>query len=666
MNINEVNTNPLDNMYMFVNKSWLNKTTIPDDKSIIDSFHTLTDENVQKQKMILESFSKSTNQNENKLEQIYQKLMNQSDDVSMINKYIDIINKASNHKDIFELIGSFHKLCIHSFFAVDSQLDILNSEIMNLTIYPSDLSLPDRDYYLDDKFKSYIDSFEEHLKIVDNKVKENYKTINTKINISDVLEIETILSMIHRSADEKRDIDKYYNKFTISSFINDISESISKYINPNKIIDSWKAYFKIADVDSANSLVVYDMNFFRKITILIYGIPVDMLKSYLIYLFIKSNASICIKSYNDIFFDYYGKIFAGQKVQKPVHEKAIIIINSSLKLGEIIGKEYIKLYFSEESKKCINSMIKLLVDEMRESINKSQWMSNATKRNALLKLSKFRIKIGYPDEWYDYSPLFDSINFTYHDILEVIMRIKKFNYVKNVLMRIDKPKDLKIWHMNPQEVNAYYDQSQNEIAFPAGILQPPFFDANGEPYNNFGGIGIIIGHEITHGYDNHGRKYNHLGNLFDWWTPEDEIKFNKKADEIINQYNSYSVIIDENNKLNINGKLTVGENIADLGGIILAYRAMQKYYMNNNIHYNKFVNQKFFIKFADIWKSKMTLEKLTSLILSDPHSPGEFRVSNLRNIDYFYDAFQEYEQSRNQNNINSLYLKPEDRIRIWT
>lgn len=665
---NNVNINPLDNMYQFVNQKWLNETVLPADKTSINSFDVLADGNILKQKIIYENFIKSDVPIHNKLGKIYERLNNLDDDMSGLEKYINIIKQSRSINDIFKLIGSFHKLSIFPFFVSDAQSDPLNSEVINLTVYPSDLCFPDRDYYLKPEFEKYVNDFKTHLSSVFNilhdanivNVDEHYEHYDHL----DILEIESMLSLIHRSSEEKREIKKYYSKTTLNSFVLNIAESIEKHddlftLKNDTIKMIWDSYFKSALIDNANSVVIFDMNFFRRLTIMLMLVPIHMIQSYLIYIFVKNIGSLTIAKLDTAFFDFYGKVVLGQKKQKPRHEKTIMIINNVLKLGEITGKVYVEQYFSEDAKKMVLDMVDLLMIEMQICIKNCDWMTDVTKENALLKLSKFKVKIGYPDKWYDFTSIFNSIDFAKENIIEIILKFKKFNYVKDVLNKIDKPIDNTIWHMDPHEVNAYYDQSLNEIVFPAGILQSPFFDVKAPAYFNFGGIGVVIGHEITHGFDDKGREYDHNANLFNWWTKEDEIKFDERAGQIIAQYDEYSVDVGDT-KLNINGKLTQGENIADLGGVILSYRGMQKYYKK----VNKEINQNFFIKFADIWKSKMSKQRLTDMLLSNPHSPGEYRVAILRNVDAFYEAFEEYE-NKNRNNP-SLYLDANKRIKIWS
>lgn len=612
---------PENNFYLWVNQEWKDNNKIPDDFQRWGTFNILQNENEEKLKKILETT------NEKKLSILYEQGLNRNNN-NEIYEYLDDIQKCSNLESLLNLIIDYQMLFqINSPFGIGIYNDFNESKKNILHILSGGLDLPDRDYYfLESKLNERVE-YKEFLK-------KYTEFFNLKLNIDLIYKIEEKLAKYTYTNLEKRNpelqnnicnYDEILLNFPTFTFLPYLFKKINKkpekinLINPkflkklNKMFSEkvtfqlWKDYFKVKLLLTVNSYLSEDIE--------------------------------------EIYFNFYSKILAGVPKMKSLWERSLHNVDN--KLGFLLGKYFIEKHFNENSKKIVFKLIDYVKLILIDRIKNLDWMSKITKDKALEKLNLMTIKIGYPEKWREYKS----------DIK------KEYSYLKNnILCNLDdaifsfsklyQSVDKTEFHMVPQHVNAYYSPSNNEIVFPAGILQSPFFSENYDVGLNFGGIVTIIGHEITHAFDDEGSKYDAYGNLNNWWSEEDIKNYKKNTEQLINQFNKYSI-----NDEFVNGKLTLGENIADLGGITIALEALKKYLLDNpkeNLLIDNLTPiQRFFINYTRVWRSNTRKEEIKNRLLTDVHSPPEFRVNGiLKNIDDFYIAFK-----IKNNNYN--------KIKIW-
>ena len=636
----------------YVNGSWEKNTEIPGDWSSWNSFTILIEETNDKLKAILDERIKIPKDPIGitySLGMDTERLNRES--TEPIRKYLDEIDQIDSPEKMIKNIAKFHKMGISCFFESYVNADPKESSMNRLHLDQGGLSLPERDYYLEDNFKEKRDAFRDFL---DNTVSKYIPGAPTPGIAGAVLAIETRLATLHRTSVDKRDADKRYYKFTPKSFKMDMEDS-----------GLWSAYFEEAGLDHSQTILVDNPKFFRELTNQLNDTKnMFNLKCYMKSKLIGLASSCLSEEVEEDYFKFYGTVLNGQEEQKPRWKRVLGGIAGSRKseLGELLGRYYVEKHFDESSKQRVLDMITNIEKEMSKSIVNSTWMSKQTKEKALLKLSKFTKKIGYPDVWSDLSGLKLDPEKSY---FENALIVQEFEYKKEVL-KIDTKVDLNEWHMNPQMINAYFNPTQNEIVFPAGILQKPFFDKDADDAVNYGGIGAVIAHEITHGYDDQGRKYDENGMMNDWWTESDSEKFTKNTDILVKQYGEY-LVHDEN----VNGKLTLGENLADYGGLILAYRALIS---NGKVSDGSLISslqssvpngrvtdedkRKFFISWAHVWKNIVKKDRALQLLVIDPHAPNKYRVAAVRNLEEFYQAFDIKEDA-------PIYIPKEERVSIW-
>jgi putative endopeptidase len=669
--------NPTRDFDEYVNGDWLKYSKIPHDQVEWGTFNILSEENILKIKTILEDqYVENINKCKsdiNVISTIYKKLLNMDDIsnkkvISKILKFSDLIDSIGDVADIGIVLGCLVKLDIMPFFTIMTNEDPKNTDFVKLTLCVPTLSLPEKEYYIDPKLESYVNEFK--INVQKTFIFFGFNSQISTDMANDVIIVENLIACAQKSADKKRHLDKLYWESNIEKFITEITETLTlKQLSDKKkrLYSMWINFFREINIERSNnilislstSIVIYDISFFKKITILLHEVPLIQIKNYMKYIVLRNMGKTLIEDFDDILFEFFAQKLHGQTHKTPRYKRVINYLNSLV--GDILGKEYVTRYFDSDAKKIVMSMIENIREEMKLSLQNATWLSGVTKKRALIKLSTFKTKIGYPDKWKDCTKLIhtlkDKITINDCNLLDVILRIKMYDYETNIFYKVSSLKDPHKWSMNPQEVNAYYDPLRNEIVFPAGILQKPFFDKDQSISQNYGGIGTVIAHEITHGYDDQGRKYDDRGNVTDWWDPMDHERFNKIAQNMINQYDRYTI-----NDQQINGKLTLGENLADLGGVVLSYRAMIKMCDTHNIHLSITDKQDFFKSFAWIWKKLTKPEKMMSNILSNPHSPGKYRVWILRNIDEFYEIF---DANSDNTDTNTMYIEPMLRIRLW-
>lgn len=501
------------------------------------------------------------------------------------------------------------------------------------------LGLPDRDYYLktDERYVQYRDAYKAYIA----KVMGLAGFAKPDAIADKILAFETSIAQAHWSRIDSRDIKKTYNPMTLAQL---------KTLAPQ--ID-WALITNELGVSSVPSFVVNQPSAVTAEAALFAKADTAFLKNYIAFHFINDHAQFLTAAFDDARFDFYGKTLAGVKEQRERWKRGVNLVNGSL--GEAVGQVYVQRHFPADYKEKMQALVKNLTDALQERIEHNPWMDDATRKAALVKLSTFEPRIGYPDEWIDYS----SLAITPGALLGNAMAVNAFRWQDQV-SQLGKPVNRKRWGYPPQTINASYNPLMNNITFPAGILQPPFFDPNADPAVNYGGIGAVIGHEIGHGFDDQGRQFDETGKLRDWWTPAAGAEFTKRADALAAQYDTYEVIPG----VHLKGKLTLGENIGDLGGMQMAYAAYHRYLDQTSGGKAPVIDgltgdQRFFLAWAQVWQGKSRDDEARRRADTDPHSSPNFRINGVvRNVDAWYAAFGVKPGDK-------LYLKPEDRIRIW-
>lgn len=635
-------TSPCENFYQYAIGNWQANNPVPETESRWMAFNILNEENRKKLLKIVDDVAQNDNAKQGTEEQMirdfYRSGMDtlsiESKGIIEINDLLTRIDNSSNITDIQVLFGDLAPIGINTPIGLYISADSKNSKMNTVYAGQSGLNLPDRDYYLNDnpKFQDIRSSYKNHI----NKMMEMAGDSSSPGQA--ILDLETAIAQISWSRLERRDPNKRYNKKNLIDWDNSLSIIDVQSILTNRGFGAF------------DTIIVSQPSFFESLNSLLENQPVSAWKSYMKWNVVSSFASYLNQSIVEERFSFYSKKLRGTQMMKPREERVFSVINRSL--AEPLGKLFVKSYFDEESKQYMSNMIENLRSAYRERINDLSWMSAETKEKALKKLNAFTYKIGYPDEWRDYSELAIKAN----SYVQNIIQVRKFGY-NRMLEKLGKPVDKSEWYMSPQMVNAYYSSSNNEIVFPAGILQPPFFHKTFDHAINYGGIGAVIGHEFSHGFDDQGSKFDWDGNLNSWWTEEDRAKFDELAQKLGEQYDSYSPV----EGMNVNGKMTMGENIADLGGVTLAYNALQLEYKDGTPEdIDGFSwQQRFFLGWANVWKGNIKEEEMVNRLKSDVHSPAEYRVLGpLVNFEPYYQAFGTCE-------TGSMYKPDTSRIAIW-
>ena len=634
---------PGDNFADYVNGTWYKNTKIPADKASYGAFDLLYDQSQKDVKAIIEEAAKSNaadGSDEQKIGDYYASYTNRKDrnekGLTPIQPEMQAIDAIANYNDLASFFGTANRTGISIPFNISVYTDFKDPTKYILITWQGGLGLPEREYYLStdakmaDIRKKYAAHVEKMLQLAGI---ENPAESTTKI-----LALETSFATYHMKKEDTRDTQKLYNKYATSDL---------KTLMPDF---NWAAMLTKASIEKEKNIVVTQVDYLKNLNDIIKKTPIDIWKTYLKWGLINRSASLLTTELDNQNFEFYSKTLNGTEKQEEDWKRAVNTVNAGL--GEVVGKVYVEKHFSPEAKERMVAMVKNLLKAYAESIKKLDWMSEATKKEALKKVDKFMIKIGYPDKWRDYSTLKIAKN----DLYGNAQRAGAFEYQRN-LNKLGKPVDRTEWGMTPQTVNAYYNPSLNEIVFPAAILQPPFFDLKADDAVNYGGIGAVIGHEIGHGFDDQGSTFNGDGVLKNWWTPADLAAFKGKTSALIAQYSSFKAFPD----LNVNGEFTLGENIGDLGGLSIAIKAYKATLNGKEAPVmDGFTGmQRVFLGWGQVWGEKTREEALRSQIARDPHSPAKFRINGVvRNVPEFYEAF-------NIKPTDSLYLAPEKRVKIW-
>ena len=541
--------------------------------------------------------------------------------------------------DVQDAIAHFHTIGLDPLFSGGVEQDLKNSKIYKFYLMQAGLGLPDRDYYTkqEDRFKNIR---REYVKFAGKMfVLLGDDSLTAAQNAQTVMKIESRLAKKSKTRLQMRNIPALYNKMSLRQF-----SKLSPYYN-------WQRYFtNISDINFGD-VIVGMPKFFKEVSNLMQEISVNEWKTYLRWNLINNCASYLNSEFVRQNYHFYSEFLSGSKKMKKRWKRVVATVNGSI--GEPLGKLYVKKYFPPESKKRMMELVTNLKKSLRQRIENLNWMGDSTKTEALAKLAAMKVKIGYPDKWEDYAKL-EAKRDSY--VLNVL-RADKFQYYKN-LNQFGKPVDPDKWGMTPQTVNAGYNPIKNDITFPAAILQPPFFNPAADDAVNYGAIGVVIGHEMTHGFDDQGRRFDKNGNMRDWWTKKDAEEFNKQIQLIVNQYSQFVAI----GNLHINGKLTLGENIADFGGLTIALNAYKMTLKNKPAPkpIDGFSGlQRFFLGYAQVWRGKIRDKALRRKVQEDVHAWGKFRVNGaLFNVPEFYRAFKISPEDK-------LYRTPEQRPVIW-
>ena len=647
---------PGKDFYHYADGTWLKNNPVPADKSRWASFMELADRNWYLIHGILDEASADTKSPLKTPRREVGDFFASAMDTNRIEKLgfrpiegdLKRVEQVKSVQEMFALLADFHRRGIGGIFDAGIGADEKNSSIYAYYLSQGGLTLPDRDYYLKDNFAEIRQKYRQHVAKMFGLLGEDQN--QALIDAATVLAIENDLAQAGRTRVELRDPDKNYNKFDTAEFIEKNSGT------------PWKAYFTASGLTvggtNGTGLVPLTYNivgqpeFFTSVSKLLQGHSLADWKVYLKWKVLHGSAPFLQRAVEEENFAFFGKVLSGQEQQEPRWKRSAHVIDGSI--GEALGQLYVEKYFPPEAKARMNEMVENLKTVFRDHLEKVDWMSQPTKDKALAKFAKFTQKIGYPDKFRDYS----SIDIRRDDYLGNVRRAAAFETHRE-LVRLGKAVDKSEWGMTPETVNAYFNPVQNEIVFPAGILQPPFFDVTMDDAVNYGAIGVVIGHEITHGYDDQGRKYDADGNLNGWWTDADAKEFEARAQKVVDEYDAFEPLPG----VHVNGKLTLGENLADLGGVNIGYDALQRALAKDPAKRKEIdgftPEQRFFISFAQIWRTNIRPAEAQRLVTVDPHSPGQFRsFGPLVNFPPFYEAFGIKEGE-------PMWRAPEARAKIW-
>ena len=623
----DTSVRPGDDFYQYANGKWMKNNPIPADESRWGSFTEPSDRNIRILREILEEAAKSTDAPKGSPRQMagdfYASAMDSAraerEGAKPLEDELQRIAAIKNPDDLQAEIARLQTEGVRVPFGLFAAQDAKNSTDVIVNMVQGGLGLPDRDYYTkqDDASKKLRDQYVAHMTKMFALLGDDAGTAAK--NAQTVLGVETQLANASLTRVQRRDPEANYHKMPIDSLA-----AITPAISWPRMLDG----MGIADRRPVN---VGQPEFMKQVSAMMSSVPIADWQTYLRWHLVDNTASLLSSAFVDEDFDFGGRVLTGATQNKPRWKRSVQMVDGSV--GEALGQLYVARTFGPEAKARAKALVDNLRAELRERIQGLEWMSAATKEQALRKLNAFGVKIGYPDVWRDYS----ALTVDRGSLALNVLRTTQFEYKRNI-DKLGKPVDRKEWGMTPPTVNAYYNSRLNEIVFPAGILQPPFFDANADDAVNYGGIGTVIGHEMTHGFDDQGRKSDADGNLKDWWTSEDAENYKARSSVIEKQYGSYVAI----DSLHLNGKLTLGENTADIGGLGISYGALQKALAGKpRPKIDGFTpDQRFFLSFAQIWRNNIRPEALKLRVNTDPHSPGRFRtIGPLSNMSEFQAAF---------------------------
>lgn len=631
---------PGDDFFAYASGNWYDHFEIPPDRTSFGAFNQLDELSKQRVRELIEQAAASrpaSGTAAQKIGDYYAAYMDQAaietNGLAPAEGDLKRIAAAATKADVAKLFGMPG---FSSLFDLDLPPDLKNPDRYSVVISQSSLGLPDRDYYLKDdpklqeirtKYVAYVEQILALGGIAD-----------AAARAKEIMAFETAAAKVQWPIEKRRDVDAVYNPRTKKQLL---------AFAPGF---PWQAFLEASSVGARQDLVLSEITAIHDLAELFKSTPLPTLKAYLTFHYLSDHAPYLPKRFDDARFAFYGQTLRGQPQQRERWKRAVDEVNGGL--GELVGQLYVARYFPPESKAKMQELVANLRAALSERIDSLEWMTPETKSRAHEKLATFTPKIGYPDQWKDYS----ALQIRRDDLIGNGRRAAEWRWQYQVA-RLDKPVDRQEWQMTPQTINAYYNPLNNEIVFPAAILQPPFFDPNADAAVNYGGIGAVIGHEIGHGFDDQGRKFGPDGGLKDWWTQKDADVFKGRVTRLVNQFSAFEALPG----LHVNGANTIGENIGDLGGLNMAYHA---YHLSLKGKPAPVIDgltgdQRFFLSWAQVWRTKIRDGQLREYVMSDVHSPPYFRVNGpLPNINEWYDAF-------NVHPGDKLYIKPEDRVSIW-
>lgn len=646
LSLMDTSVRPQDDFYNYVSGTWMKTAKIPSDKPTWGSFNKLGEDTDNNSMTILNSLLKdkfADGSEGKKIQDLYASYMNMqkrnADGIKPIQENLTKIDAIKNMTDLQNYLASVTKEGENTFYGWGVYADLKDSNMNAVYLGEASLGLG-RDYYQKVNDKN-TEAIAEYQKYVASMLKElGYK--NADEAAKGIITYEKSIAQTLLTNEQSRDNTLQYNPQTMA----ELSALVKNVDLP--------AYLKKVGVNT-NKIIIGELGYYKNFDKLVNAQNLPVIKDYLKFHLINGSASYLSEKLGDMKFAFFGKYLRGQQEQRALNKRGFEVINRNL--GEAFGKLYVEKYFPAEAKAQMVELIDYLKKSFAVHINNLAWMSSTTKEKAMQKLNKFTVKVAYPDKWKDYSKLEIVSETKGGTLYKNLQNIGEWQYNKD-LAKIGKPVDKTEWGMTPQTVNAYYNPVYNEIVFPAAILQPPFFNPQADAAVNFGGIGAVIGHEMSHGFDDSGAQFDADGNLVDWWTPEDKANFEKATKALAAQYDKYEPV----KGTFVNGTFTNGENIADLGGVNIAYDALQMYLKDkgNPGKISGFTqDQRFFLSWATVWRTLSSEKYMINQVKTDPHSPGYFRsFGPLINVDSFYKAFDVKKGDK-------LYKAPEDRIKIW-
>ncbi|MEK7604665.1 MAG: M13 family metallopeptidase [Patescibacteria group bacterium] len=641
---------PQDDFYKYVNGGWLNKNPIPAEESSWGSFRILRYETEKQLKQIVTKLVAQPRRRgvgaptdaSGLVRDLYRSGLDMPArnraGLAPLKSWLERIEKIRDVKSLVTTLAHFEKIGGGGPWGLMVDQDMKDSRKYVVYVHQSGLGMPDRDYYLKDdaESKRVRSAYEKHLDAIF--ILSGVTRAEAKKKRDVVMQIENAIAKISMSKEELRDVDKTYHKMTVRALA-----SLSPAVD-------WQSYFKIVGTGTLREVIVMQPTFIKAAAALLKKFSIEEWQTYLTWHLVGGAASYLGERFEKQNFAFYGTVLSGVKVMKPAWRRALSTVNGCL--GEVLGQLYVKAYFSPRAKKEIETVVTDLFRAYENRIKNLDWMSVATKKKALVKLSQVTRKLGYPDKWKSYKGLVIRPDDYFGNILRASLKEHA-----RMMRRLQKPVDRKEWFMTPQTVNAYCSFGLNDVVFPAAILQPPFFNVDADDAVNYGSIGSVIGHEITHGFDDQGSKFDGYGNRTTWWTPIDRKRFEKKAHVLVEQFNRYRVA----GGLRVNGELTLGENIADLGGASIAFDAYQlrlKKTGRKDID-DLTPEQRFFMSFALFERENRRKEAQMTQVLTDPHSPGQFRINGpASNLHEFYEAF-------GVKKGDALFRESSKRAKIW-
>ena len=638
------NVRPQADLYRSMNGSWLSKYEIPADRSNYGMFTKLADDAEKNLRTIIEEAGAAKDRPagspQQKVGDMYASFMDsatiEEQEIAPIRPDLAACQDLKSKEDIVRLAAQMGRQGVFGPFVFFVDQDEKKSTQYIVNVYQSGLSLPDREYYLrdDPRFKNFREQLVAHME----KMFSLAGYADAKTMAGRVMGVEMRIARKHWTQVENRDRDKTYNKMALT----DLTAMTPSF--------DWTAFAREAGFGSQESLRVFQLTYIKGLKEIFTGVPLADWRDYYTWRVLTSAAPYLSSAFVNENFAFFGRTLTGVEEIRPRWKRGVSAVEETM--GELVGRIYVERHFKPEAKQRMVQLVENLRSAYAERIKGLEWMSEETKQKALEKLAKFNAKIGYPDKWRDYS----SLEIIKGDLPGNMRRAAAFEYQRQ-LDKLGKPIDRTEWFMTPQTVNAYYNPTMNEVVFPAAILQPPFFNVEADDAVNFGGIGAVIGHEMTHGFDDQGRKSDGEGNLADWWTEADGKEFDKRVGMMVDQYNKFNPI----DTMKVNGQLTLGENIADLGGLTISYHAYQQSLAGKepSVIDGLTGTQRFFLGWAQVWARKYRDDELRRRLLTDPHSPSEYRANGIvANMPEFYAAFDVKEG-------DGLYRPESERVKIW-